>query len=128
MRFHCLLSLLCFLTFFACGQQGQNNLPHLNRQNGFTQLSADGRPFLLRAGELGNSSASSMAYMKPIWPKLVKMHLNTLLAPVYWELLEPHEGKFDFSLVDALITDARRYKMKLVFLWFGTWKNSMSCY
>ena len=56
------------------------------------------------------------------------MHLNTALAPVYWELLEPKEGKFDFSLVDAMIAQARESKLHLVFLWFGTWKNSMSCY
>ena len=56
------------------------------------------------------------------------MHLNTILAPVYWELLEPSEGKFDFTLVDSLIADARHRDLKLVLLWFGSWKNSMSCY
>jgi beta-galactosidase GanA len=66
--------------------------------------------------------------MKTIWPKLQKMNLNTALAPVYWELLEPVEGKFDFTLVDAMIEQARESKLHLVFLWFGTWKNSMSCY
>ncbi|GGB23565.1 beta-galactosidase [Mucilaginibacter rubeus] len=82
----------------------------------------------MTGGELGNSSASSAAYMTPIWPKLQKMHLNTVIAPVYWELLEPQEGKFNFTLVDDLIKSARQYHMKLVLLWFGTWKNSMSCY
>jgi beta-galactosidase GanA len=66
--------------------------------------------------------------MAPIWPKLQKMHLNTVIAPVYWELLESQEGKFNFTLVDDLIKSARQYHMKLVLLWFGTWKNSMSCY
>jgi beta-galactosidase GanA len=98
--------------------------PHL-RDN---VLWVDGHPILLRAGELGNSSASNLAYMQPIWPKLVDMHLNTLLAPVYWDLLEPQEDHFDFTLVDGLIAKARENHLKLVFLWFGTWKNSMSCY
>jgi hypothetical protein len=102
--------------------------PHLIRTDNCIELSVDGHPFLIRGGELGNSSASSIAYMKPIWPKLAKMHLNTLIAPVYWDLLEPKEGKFDYTLVDALITNARQYRLKLVLLWFGTWKNSMSCY
>ena len=93
-----------------------------------TELSVDGHPFLILGGELGNSSASSLDYLRPIWPKLVKMHLNTVLAPVYWDLLEPKEGTFDFTLVDSLIAGARAHQLKLVILWFGTWKNSMSCY
>ena len=69
-----------------------------------------------------------MDYMKPIWPKLQQMHVNTVLAPIYWELLEPQEGRFDFALVDGLIKEARQHQIKLVFLWVGAWKNSMSCY
>ena len=66
--------------------------------------------------------------MKDIWPTLLKLNLNSVLIPVYWELIEPVEDEFDFSLVDSLIYRARRNDLKVVFLWFGTWKNSMSCY
>jgi hypothetical protein len=85
-------------------------------------------PAVICGGELGNSTASSMPYMRPLWPRFVKMNCNTILAPVYWELLEPREGHFDFTLVDSLVVNARHYKLNLVLLWFGTWKNSMSCY
>lgn len=102
--------------------------PHLQKKGVTTRLIVNGEPFLMLGGELGNSSASDMAYMKPIWPKLAKMHVNTVLAPVYWELLEPQEGTFDYRLVDSLIADARGHNIKLVLLWFGAWKNSMSCY
>lgn len=102
--------------------------PQLVRQGSATQLSVQGRPMMLLAGELGNSSASSAAYMAPHWAKLKAMHLNTVLAPVSWELIEPQEGKFDWSSVDALIRDARAHDLKLVILWFGAWKNSMSTY
>jgi beta-galactosidase GanA len=116
------------LTTHLHGQTTPTTTPHLIHTNGTTQLSVDGHPFLILGGELGNSSASSRTYMKPIWPKLVKMHLNTVVTPVYWELLEPKEGQFDYTLVDALINNARQHRLKLVLLWFGTWKNSMSCY
>ena len=66
--------------------------------------------------------------MKPHWPRLKAMHLNTVLAPVYWELIEPAEGKFDWTSVDAMLRDARAHDLKLVVLWFGAWKNSMSTY
>src|SRR5205085_10628018 len=93
-----------------------------------TQLFVDGRPFLILGGELGNSTAASADPMKSIWPRLRALNLNTVLAPVYWELMEPEEGKLDFSLVDQLIDGAREHDMRLVLLWFGAWKNSMSCY
>lgn len=106
----------------------QSSMPHLRKQGTATQLIVNGKPFLIRGGELGNSTASSSESMQPVWEKLAKMNLNTVLFPVYWELIEPEEGKFDFTLVDTLIRDARRNNMKMVPLWFGVWKNSMSTY
>ncbi|WP_257557331.1 DUF5597 domain-containing protein [Sphingobium sp. CFD-2] len=116
------------LTAFALAATAQAEPPRLVRQGSATQLSVQGKPMLLIAGELGNSSASSAAYMAPHWKRLKAMHLNTVLAPVSWELIEPEEGRFDFSSVDALIRDARANDLKLVILWFGAWKNSMSTY
>jgi len=109
-------------------QKSTTLLPRLEKQGNHVQLLVDNKPFLVLGGELGNSSASSHAYMRPIWPKLKQMNLNTVIVPVYWELIEPVERKFDFSSVDTLIKNARSNKMKLVLLWFGAWKNSMSCY
>src|SRR5215467_10016330 len=118
--------ILCCL--LHANAQQSSHLPHLVKNENYTQLIVDNKPFLILGGELGNSSASSNDYMRPIWPKLRQMNLNTVFAPVYWELMEPIEGRFDFSLVDSLIKNARLNKMRLVLLWFGTWKNSMSCY
>ena len=108
--------------------QSTSALPRLKKQGTATQLIVHGKPFLMLGGELGNSSASDVKYMAPIWPKLKAMHLNTILMPVYWELTEPKEGKFDFALVDDLIASARKNDLNVVVLWFGSWKNSMSCY
>ncbi len=105
-----------------------HNLPHLIKQGTATQLIVEGKPFIMLAGELHNSSASSLEYMKPIWDRLVALHLNTVLATVSWELVEPEEGEFDFSLADGLIAEARKHNLRLVFLWFGTWKNAVSSY
>jgi hypothetical protein len=95
-----------------------------------TQLMLHGEPFIIIGGELANSSASSGEYMdsRDSWAQMRAAGLNTVLAPVYWELIEPQEGKFDFSSVDYLLSSARANDLHLVLLWFGTWKNSMSCY
>jgi beta-galactosidase GanA len=100
----------------------------LRKQGTATQLIVHDKPFLMLGGELGNSSASNVKYMAPVWPKLKAMGLNTILMPVYWELLEPQEGRFDFALLDNLIGSARENGLKIVVLWFASWKNSMSCY
>ncbi len=102
-------------------------LPHLRTQGTAKQLIVDGQPFLVRGGELGNSSGEP-DFLRPSWPKLKAMNLNAVVAPVYWDVIEPQEGKFDFALVDGLLADARANDMRLVLLWFGSWKNSMSCY
>jgi hypothetical protein len=103
-------------------------IPSIKKTNGVFQLIVKEKPFLVLGGELSNSATSDAEMMKGIWGKLKDMNLNTVLAPVYWELIEPQESKFDFTLVDAMIHQAREKDLHLVLLWFGTWKNSMSCY
>jgi beta-galactosidase GanA len=104
----------------------QNHSPHLQKKGYTSQLYVSGKPFIILGGELGNSSATSMENMEPFWPTIKGMNLNTVLAPVYWELIEKEEGKFDFTLIDDLILRARKENLKLILLWFGSWKNSMS--
>ena len=88
----------------------------------------DGQPFLALAGELGNNTATSLENMQPVWPKLVTGDLNCVLAAISWAQIEPTEGKYEFALVDGLIQEARHHGLKLVFLWFGSWKNGLSSY
>ncbi len=111
-----------------CNYAYSQPIPYLHKKGTTQELVVDGKPFLVLGGELGNSTASSMEYMQPFWSKFKAMHLNTILSPVYWELIEPQEGKFDFKLVDSIINTSRKNNLKLILLWFGSWKNSMSCY
>ena len=103
-------------------------IPHLVQSGDATQLIVDEKPFLMIAGELHNSSASTLQYMTPIIPKLKAMNLNTVLATVAWEQFEPEEGQFDYTLIDGLIQEARTNELKLVILWFASWKNGQSSY
>ena len=104
------------------------SLPHLEKRGEAIQLIVDGEPYIILGGELHNSSSSSMDYLSPKWEQLKAMNLNTVLAAVSWQLVEPAEGTYDFSLVDGLLNSARENDMKLVLLWFGSWKNGLSHY
>lgn len=117
-----------FVFFFTAFAGAQKTTSYLTKQGSATQLIVDGKPMLILGGELGNSSASSVADIERIFPKLHRMGLNTVFVPAYWDLLEPSEGAFDFTLIDKVIKEARQDSLKVVLLWFGAWKNSMSCY
>ncbi len=122
------LVLFLSLVAFSFCIFAEKEIPHLLRQGTATRFIVDGKPFLIIAGELGNSSASSINDIERIFPKLQQAGLNTVLVPAYWDLLEPKEGTFDFTLTDKAIMEARKNNLRIVFLWFGAWKNSMSCY
>ena len=84
--------------------------------------------FKILGGELSNSAATSVSDIDEVLPRMKQLGLNTVLVPVYWELMEPVEGQMDFTLVDRIIDVARQEGLNIVPLWFGAWKNSMSCY
>ena len=87
-----------------------------------------GLPYPILGGELSNSAATSVEDIDEVMPRMRALGLNTVLVPAYWELMEPVEGQFDFTLIDRTIDVARREQLHVVFLWFGAWKNSMSCH
>lgn len=103
-------------------------IPHLEKQGTAIRLVVDGKPFLLISGELHNSTCGGFEFMRSVWKRMASKNLNSVIATVSWELVEPEEGKFDFSLVDSIIAGAREAKLKLVLIWFGSWKNAGSIY
>jgi hypothetical protein len=119
---------LALLFLFAAALHAQSSIPRLQQNGHATQLFVDSKPFLILGGELHNSSSSSLGYMKDTWVALSALGLNTVLTPVSWELVEPEEGKYDFTLVDGLLDQARAQHMHIVFLWLAAWKNGLSGY
>lgn len=103
-------------------------LPEIRQNGAVKALFVDNKPFVMLSGELHNSTASSVEYMKPVWNNLAALHLNAVIGTVSWELTEPEENKFDFSLVDAQIAESRRHNMRLALIWFGTYKTAQSSY
>lgn len=100
----------------------------IRENHGKKHLVVDGQPFLMLAGETRNSSSSSLDYMEGVWQKADDLGLNTVLLPITWELFEPKEGVFDYTLVDGIIQQARQQNKKIGLLWFGAWKNAQCMY
>ena len=106
---------------------GAAELPRIVERDGRHALLVDGAPYLVLGGQAHNSSNYPSALPK-VWAAIRDAHANTLEMPVAWEQIEPREGHFDFSWVDTLVAEARRNKVRLVLLWFGTWKNTGPAY
>jgi beta-galactosidase GanA len=103
------------------------DLPRLVERDGRHALMVDGAPYLVLGGQAHNSSNYPAALPK-VWAALADAHANTLEIPVAWEQVEPEEGRFDFSYLDTLVAQARERQLRLVLLWFGTWKNTGPSY
>jgi len=102
-------------------------LPQMVTQQGKHAFLVDGKPYLI-LGAQANNSANYPGVLDKVWPVVEKMSANTLSIPVAWEQIEPVEGEFDFSYLDALLQQARERNVRLNLLWFATWKNNAPHY
>ena len=116
------LAIVCTLASLSLLRSSAAEAPKLVQKDGRYALMVDGRPYLILGGQIHNSSAWPVE-LPQVWESMAALHANTMEAPVYWEQLEPQEGRFDFSNVDQIVEGARAHNLRLVFLWFGTWKN-----
>ena len=118
-----LLTILCTLPGCALA----DNMPRIEKKDGRFAMIVDGKPFLILGAQINNSSSWASTLPKA-WPALEDLHVNTVEAPVYWEQIEPEQGKFNFANVDLLVNGSREHHLHLVLLWFGTWKNGQAHY
>ena len=102
-------------------------IPRVVSRGGRHALLVDGEPFLMLTAQANNSS-NYPAALEKVWPAVEYLHANTLQMPVAWEQIEPEEGRFDFSFVDTLVAQAMERGVRLVLLWFATWKNNSPKY
>ena len=102
-------------------------IPEIVKKDGRYALMVDGAPYLILGAQCHNSSAWP-AMLPKVWRAIENLHANTLEIPVYWEQFEPQPGKYDTSVIDTIIDQARERKVRLVLLWFATWKNGSSHY
>ena len=102
-------------------------MPKIVENEGRYTLLVDGEPFFMFGGQSANSS--TWPKMLPgVWSTIESMHANTLEIPIYWEQFEPEQGKYDYSMIQMVLDQARERDVRLVLLWFATWKNGSNHY
>ena len=123
-----LLLACCTLLFMDPLAADNRGLPGFVKKNGTLQLQVNGESLLLLAGELGNSTSSTLSYAELAFEKCKRLGLNSVLVTVAWEQFEPKEGEFNFREIDGLIDLAEKKDLKLIVIWFGAFKNGFSSY
>ena len=121
------LACAALLSASALRAQVNTPIPRLVEQDGRHALLVDGEPYLILGGQSSNSSTWP-DMMPGVWQVVEEMHANTLEIPVYWEQIEAEEGKYDMSMVQMLLDQARERDVRLILLWFATWKNGSNHY
>jgi len=124
MRKNCvfLAIVFAFTVLTAAAQVKERPIPRLVKKDGRWALFVDDAPYFILGAQVNNSSGWPAALPK-VWPAIEFMGANTVEIPVYWEQFEPQQGRFDYSVVDTLLAQARTHRLHLVLLWFATWKN-----
>ena len=105
-------------------------VPSLRRSaDGTTRLYVQGKPFLMLAGELHNSSLSSSKFMSEVWDQMRANSINTLLGAVTWEDIEPQRAHSASLSWDRVLDGARRRQTAPgASLVLGMSKNGISTY
>ncbi|MFY9926325.1 MAG: DUF5597 domain-containing protein [Opitutaceae bacterium] len=118
---------------FVCApvraQAAEHSLPHLVHQDGRFALFVDDAPFLILAVEDQDIGLeSTWPGRAKEWSAIDYLNANTVEVPIYWDEFEPQPGKYDYSSIDRLLTEARQHNVRVVPLWFATYKNGSQHY
>ncbi len=104
-------------------------VPHLEKRGLATQLIVDGKPFLALGAEPPTSAPSNLEYLRYMMQVMASTgHQNCAEIAVGWSWIEPQKGNYDFRIVDAMIQDAQQSNLRIVLVWFGSWKNGLSSF
>jgi hypothetical protein len=108
--------------------KNDRQMPCLRELNGRKALYVDGKPFIILGLQWDCDWCYSPEDLDPFFPEAEKMQLNTASLLLYWREVEPEPGKYDFTMLDHRIEMARRYNLKIVLVWFASFKNACLTY
>jgi len=108
-------------------QVQERPIPRIVKKDGRFALFVDDAPYLMLGAQVHNSSTWP-ATLSKVWAAMEYLNVNTVEMPIYWEQFEPRQGQYDYTTIDTVLEQARQHHLRLVLLWFGTWKNGSQHY
>src|ERR1035437_8035262 len=108
-------------------QVQERPIPRIVKKDGRFALFVDDAPYLMLGAQVHNSS-TWLNLLPKVWPAMEYLNVNTVEMPIYWEQFEPRQGQYDYTTIDTVLEQARQHHLRLVVLWFGTWKNGSQHY
>jgi len=99
-------------------------MPAIVRVDGRPRLLVEGQPFLILGLQWACESCFHRAEMNPLFAEAARLGCNTAVLPLYWREIEPQPGQYDLTMLDERLARAREHGLRLVLLWFATWKNA----
>ena len=104
------------------------NMPQLRELNGQQILYVEDQPFLILGFQLNCDSCYDSRQIDFLIENAKKMGCNSVALLLYWRLIEPREGEFDFTILERMLDAANRHDMRIVLVWFGSYKNATMHY
>ena len=119
-------------TFFvanACAQVQERPLPRLVQKDGRYALFVDDAPYLILGVEDQDIGLeSSWPGCAKEWSSMDYLKCNTVEIPIYWDEFEPQPGQYNYASTDRLLAECRQHNVRLIPLWFATYKNGSQHY
>jgi hypothetical protein len=103
-------------------------ISELKKLNGHTALYVDNNPFIILGLQLDCDSCYDSSTIDDLMKQIGVLGGNTAACLLYWRLIEPEEGQYDFSILESMIESAKRYDLRIVLVWFGSYKNACTHY
>lgn len=103
----------------------QIEVSRLVSNQGKVYVAVDGRPFpflgaQIRLDALLNCDQLSFTQVENYFRKAQELGVNCVQIPISWNMIEPREGEYDFSVVDTVLGFVNKYDLKMELLWFST--------
>ena len=80
----------------------------------------DGAPFLVLGIQFDFLNCTRVEDFDYLFEHAVTMGVNTVFFPVRWFVVEPEEGRYDWTVLDHALKRCKEKGLKMSVLWFGT--------